>query len=291
MTPRLKGLLIIIIIYAAAFGAGMIPFILIDGMLLSTAALTVTATAVIYIFTCIFRDTSIYDPYWSAAPPVMLMAVMVKYGLFGMPAVLMFSATLLWSVRLSANWYITFKGIGREDWRYAMYRKKLSPAVYALLNLIGLQMMPTLVVFAALISGIFVLEYEGPVYRIMPGLIIMAAAVALEFISDRAIHGFLAEEETEGLTCRRSVWKWSRHPNYLGEMAFWTGMYISFAGAFPGRWYQGLGVLAVIVLFLFVSIPMMEKHNMERREDYREYMEATPMLLMHPKRSAERQQL
>ncbi|MBO7549124.1 MAG: DUF1295 domain-containing protein, partial [Clostridia bacterium] len=76
-------------------------------------------------------------------------------------------------------------------------------------------------------------------------------------------------------------------PNYLGEMSFWTGLYIYFLAATPGIWYKGLAFLSIIALFLSVSIPMMEKHNAERRIDYEEYKAKTSMLLLLPPKKDE----
>ena len=62
----------------------------------------------------------------------------------------------------------------------------------------------------------------------------MLLAILLEFLSDRAIHRFLREHRGERKTCNISVWKYSRHPNYLGEMSFWTGLYIYFFFVYLG---------------------------------------------------------
>ncbi|MBO4366566.1 MAG: DUF1295 domain-containing protein, partial [Clostridia bacterium] len=118
----------------------------------------------------------------------------------------------------------------------------------------------------------------------LAGAAVMLAAVGLEYVSDRAIHRFLAEHAGEKRTCDLSVWTYSRHPNYLGEMTFWTGLYLYFAACCPADWYRGLGFLSILALFLTVSIPMMEKHNLARREDYEDYRKKTSMLLLLPNR-------
>ena len=59
-------------------------------------------------------------------------------------------------------------------------------------------------------------------------------------------------------------------------------MYIAFVLLNPTIWYAGLGFLSIVLLFLFISIPMMEKHNLERRDDYKEYQEQTSMLFILP---------
>ena len=78
------------------------------------------------------------------------------------------------------------------------------------------------------------------------------------------------------------MWKYSRHPNYLGEMSFWTGLYIYFVCLCPQIWYKGLGFVSVIALFFAVSIPLMEKHNAARREDYADYKAKTSLILLLP---------
>ena len=61
-------------------------------------------------------------------------------------------------------------------------------------------------------------------------------------------------------------------------------MFLYFVPLYPSTAYYGLGFLTVIALFPLVSIPMMEKHNMQRRKDYAEYKSHTSKLLLLPRR-------
>ncbi|MBR6322815.1 MAG: DUF1295 domain-containing protein [Lachnospiraceae bacterium] len=285
MTERTKGLLWNLVLYAAAFVAGGILFFLIENLLLAEAAFTVTATLVIFTVTCFYPDTSLYDPYWSIAPPVMLFLAMLKYRLWNINSVLMLFVVCVWSLRLTANWYYTYLGLGHEDWRYRQYREKLGKAGFFLINLVGLQMVPTIVVYAGLIGAFFVIQ--APEFRVLTiaGYLVMLAAVGLEYLSDHAIHEFLLAHPGERKSCDVSVWRYSRHPNYLGEMSFWTGIFIVYFVLYPAEWYYGLGFLSIIALFMFVSIPMMEKHNLERRPDYAVYREKTSRIFLLPPKS------
>ena len=277
-----KGLLIDAVSYLIAFGLGMIPFVLINDVFSAAAAFTATATVVIYVFTVVYADVSIYDPYWSVAPPVIIAAVIIKYRFYNVNAFVLFGLILIWAIRLTANWLYTYKGLGHEDWRYKMYRDKYPPFLFQLISFFGLQFVPTIVVYLGLTGALFSIQQSGFSPFSAIGGAVMIFAVILELVADRAIHGFLKEHKGEGKTCRVSVWRYSRHPNYLGEMSFWSGIYIYFAALCPEIWYKGLGFLTIIVLFLFVSIPMMEKHNMSRRIDYAEYKAETSMLLLLP---------
>ena len=282
MTAKQKGLLIDIFIYAGAFLLALVPFLLIDSILLAAAAFTTVATLFIFIFSTVLKDVSVDDPYWSVAPPVMLLSVMLKYRIWTVNAFILLALFLLWSIRLTGNWYYTYPGLGREDWRYAQYRRKSSPFVFHLISFVGLHFVPTIVVYLGFISALLAIQEPTFAPLSLIGALVMVFAVFLEFTADTAIHRFLKEHQGEHRTCNISVWKYSRHPNYLGEMSFWTGLWLYFAACRPADWYKGLGFLTIIALFLTVSIPMMEKHNAERRIDYSEYKEKTSMLLLLP---------
>ena len=283
-----KGLIIDLIVYFVAFGIGIIPFIFVDNIFAATAIFTAVATLLVYGASVVFADVSIYDPYWSVAPPVMIIAVMLKYKFFNFNSFILLALICLWALRLTVNWLVTYKGIGHEDWRYAMYREKYSPVTFQLISFVGLHFVPTIVVYAGLIGGLFALQVTEFTPFSIIGIVVMIGAVTLELLSDRAIHKFLRESKGEKRTCNISVWKYSRHPNYLGEMSFWTGLYLYFVAVCPDIWYKGLGFLSIIALFLSVSIPMMEKHNRERRPDYEEYKAKTSMLLLLPPKKGKR---
>ena len=212
----------------------------------------------------------------------MLVIAMIKYNFWSTNAIILLSAFLIWSVRLTGNWAITYKGLLHEDWRYKQYRDRLSPFGFAMINFVGLQFVPTIVVFAGMTGAFHLLGTDGFSPLIFPGIAVMILGVLLEFVSDRAIHRFLRENKGKNVTCDVSIWHYSRHPNYLGEMTFWTGVFIAFACVLPNIWYFGLGFILIILLFLTVSIPMMEKHNSQRRADYAEYKERTSVLIPLP---------
>lgn len=277
-----KGLIVDAFAYLFAFGVGVVPFLFIDNVFAAVAAFTAAATGVIFVVSVVYKDVSVYDPYWSVAPPVMILASMIKYGLWNVNAVILFALVMLWATRLTVNWLMTYKGLGHEDWRYAKYRKEYSPFIFQLISLVGLQYVPTIVVYAGLTSGLFAMQQGSFAPLSVIGIVIMVGAVLLAYMADSTIHRFLREHKGEGRTCDISVWKYSRHPNYLGEMSFWTGMYLYFVALCPDIWYKGLGFLSVIALFLTASIPLMEKHNLSRRADYAAYRATTSMLLLLP---------
>lgn len=289
VSGKTTGLMINALVYTAAFALASIPFFLVRNLLLAELFFTVAATAVIYIVSLFLADTSLYDPYWSVAPPVMLLLAMVRDHLWNRNGMLLFLAVMLWALRLTWNWIRTYRGVGHEDWRYAKFRKTLKKLPFELLNFFGFMLMPTVVTYAGLVGALYVIQDNREPVVIWPGVAVMLLGVALEHMADKSLHVFLDQHAGSMRTCREGIWRYSRHPNYLGEMLFWTGIFVAYYAVYMDRWQRGLGFLLIIGVFVFASIPLMEAHNLERRKDYVEYMTETSLLLpLPPKRRQER---
>ena len=85
--------------------------------------------------------------------------------------------------------------------------------------------------------------------------------------------------KTSNSVCDIGLWKYSRHPNYFGEITFWAGIFIMALGlnASENLMY-GIGFFSMVVLFVFISIPMMEKRQM-LKEGYLAYRKEVYMLV------------
>ena len=62
------------------------------------------------------------------------------------------------------------------------------------------------------------------------------------------------------------LWKWSRHPNYFGEMLVWWGVFMVSATTLVGsQWTSILSPLFTTFILLFLSgIPLLEKKADDR---------------------------
>ncbi|HXX59397.1 MAG TPA: DUF1295 domain-containing protein, partial [Dehalococcoidales bacterium] len=110
-------------------------------------------------------------------------------------------------------------------------------------------------------------------------IVITAGAVLTETIADEQLRRFTANPANSGAIMDKGLWAYSRHPNYFGEVMFWWGLFIFGLAADSRYWWTVIGPLAITALFVFVSIPMMEKHSLARRPGYGEHRRRTPALL------------
>lgn len=235
----------------------------------------VISTTAVFVFSLIFKNSSVYDPYWSVAP-----IVMVLYGAFvnglNLYGLFLLLTVCFWGIRLTANWAYTFKNLTWQDWRYTMLKEKTGRA-YPLINYLGIHMFPTLVVYSCMLPVCFAIKYRAVLDTPADIFIILAiCAVVLQMISDLQMHRYRREKKTPFI--RVGLWKHSRHPNYLGEILLWWCLGISFVFAMPEYWYLLFGALANNIMFLAVSIPMADKRQ-GRKDGFCEYKRQTNMLI------------
>ena len=236
----------------------------------------VVATIVVWAFGLLYENVSVYDPYWSVFPPIAFLLWAFYTDVWSVPVILLLIASWYWGWRLTRNWVITFKGIGHEDWRYTKYRSQ-HPLVFHIINLFGLNMMPTLVVFAAMLPGLKLFETFAPANILTYlGCIVCIASATIQLIADKQSHDFRAAHP--GKVCNVGLWKHGRHPNYFGEIQFWWGIWIMYASLNGIDMYIG-GAIAMTALFLGISVPLMEKRQLANKPDYAEYRRQTRILI------------
>lgn len=236
----------------------------------------VVATVYIWVFGLVHSNVSVYDPYWSVAPPVIFTVWAIHESCFTLPVILLLVAVWYWGIRLTGNWVYTFKGLGHEDWRYTRYRDTKTPFVFQLINFFGLNMMPTVLVFACMLPGFGQFGAPSANWLTWLGCAVCLSSATIQLVADTQIHRF--REAHPGQFCNVGLWKNGRHPNYFGEVQMWWGVWIMYASLHGIDWLI-LAPVAMTALFLFISIPMMERRQLERKPGYAEYRKHTRILI------------
>lgn len=283
---KTMSLIIVFSIYIFACFIGFLVFNFFSGMhlILSTLLADIAATIIVWVFGIIFKNSSTYDPYWSIIPLVIIMIWIIKGTSVSVTAILFIAAIFIWGTRLTINWIIRWKGFSQQDWRYTMLKNRY-PRLWFITNLMGINMMPTLIVFAALIPVYFGIGQDRSINAfIVIGFTVCIGAVLIQAISDRQMELFRRDSSNKGHYIDRGLWRYSRHPNYLGEISFWWGLWVMQIGALPGLWVTITGPILMTLLFVFVSIPMMEKYIIETRPGYSEYQKKVSVLKLLPRK-------
>jgi steroid 5-alpha reductase family enzyme len=279
-----------IVAAAVAFAVGRVSD---RGSLLWTAgAADIAATVVVFVFSLMLDNSSVYDPYWSVAPVPILAYWLAAAGTLSARRVIVVALVAFWAVRLTMNWLRRWHGLADEDWRYADYRK--AGVFYWPISFLGFHLFPTVIVFLGCVALL-------PVFRAGSGqlgildlaaIAVTAGAILMETTADRQLRRFLLTRTDPSQILGTGVWALSRHPNYFGEVLFWWGLWLFGLAANPGWWWTVVGPVAVTGLFLGVSIPMMDRRLVGRHPAYAEVMETRSAFIpLPPSRSAERRAL
>lgn len=276
------SLLLVFIVYTIAFVVAGVIFYLFrtHGVLWATLFADIAATLVVWSIGLVFKNASLYDPYWSIVPVMVIpFWVIIKNTAAGATDILLITAIVIWGIRLTMNWVISWNGLGHQDWRYTMLKEK-NPDIWFITNLGGINMMPTLLVFMGMIPAYYIINGSQKinVFSVI-GFLICIAATAVQFISDRQMMKFRSDINNDGKCIENGLWKYTRHPNYLGEVSLWWGIWIMQIGASPSIWVTIIGPVFITLLFVFISIPMMEKHVSSKRPEYLDYKKRVPMLI------------
>jgi len=287
---RRRALGLVAIAYVLAIAAGWITILLapLDDPIARTLAADVVATLVIYGFSMVYDNSSFYDAYWSVIP----IAIAAYWISLAEPAVqalrtaAVFFVIFVWGWRLTYSWARGWSGLDHEDWRYVDFRER-SPRFYWLISLAAIHFFPTFIVFAGMLAVWPALVTSGRPVGWVDGvaLIVGVVGIALEWLADRQLHAFVTGPKKPGETLREGLWRYSRHPNYLGEIMLWWSLWLFGLAADPAwaRWAV-LAPLAMTAMFLFVSIPLIERRALERRSGYQEVIDETSMLIPLPPR-------
>lgn len=273
---RTASFLLLSAVYILSAAAGImtyraLPFAWWLNLLLADVA----ATVLTFVFSVIFRNASVYDPYWSVQPIVILVCFAIGKALT-LERILLLIAVCIWGVRLTANWAYTFHGLTHQDWRYTMLHEKTG-IFYPIINFTGIHMVPTLVVYGCTVPAVYAFLHDGN-WNIGSILFfcVSIGATVLQGTADIQMHRF--RKHRTGTFIRTGLWKYSRHPNYLGEILMWWGVALAVVSVYPGVWYLCAGAAANTVLFLAVSIPLADDRQ-AKKEGFADYKAHTRMLL------------
>jgi len=274
------SLFILTVVYVLAAVGGYFVFVGLQPSMHELWALLVAdvaATVIVWGFGLLFKNVSVYDPYWSVAPPLMYTAWAFYKDVFNLPVLLLLVAVWYWGIRLTGNWAYTFHGLAHEDWRYTRYRKTQGALLFGLTNFFGLNMMPTLLVFLAMLPGFELFEGAATAnIGLWAGFAMCIAAATIQLVADTQIHRF--RNAHPGQYCNVGLWRKGRHPNYFGEILMWWGVWVMYASQGIIDW-RIAGPIAMTALFLFVSIPMMERRQRQNKPGYEEYCKRTRVLI------------
>lgn len=261
----------------------------------------VAASAFCWIASLVTKDTSWVDRLWSIVPVVYVWIFAIAALVDGRDATrLLVMAVLVtaWGARLTFNFARKGGYTGMEDYRWAILRGRMSPAMFQVFNLffIVLYQMALLVLITlpAQIAWQHPAAFTGWDAAFA---VLFAGLLVGEFIADQQQWEFHRRKAEGGGALEpgfltTGLFAYSRHPNFFFEQAQWWVFYALGATAAVasglGFWGGALNwtvIGAALLTLLFIgSTIFTESISAAKYPAYADYQRTTSMLIPLPRR-------
>ena len=256
-----------------------------EGLLLPLI-ITFAYFTIIFVIATAITNNSIVDIGWGLGFVIGAWASLLTTQSPNLLAYLIVGFITFWGLRLSIRLFN--RNVGKpEDFRYAQWRKEWGENVIitAFFRVFMIQGLINFVVGSAAYSIIKfnAVTFDGiQAVLVVIGLGLAVVGLAFEVIGDEQLRQHI-QKKTRSLL-QTGLWSITRHPNYLGEILIWNGIYIAgfsllVTGSVPLIYYLVL-VLSPLVMsavLIKISTPLLEK-NMEKYEGWVEYTQRVPMI-------------
>jgi len=224
------------------------------------------------------KDNSIADIGWGIGFILIALFTLFYNGLFLERHLLITLLVVMWGTRLSLHIWQRNRGKG-EDPRYVRWREHWGSSflIRSFLQVFMLQgaimlliATPIILVNMSAIPGLGFLD--------LLGFTIWFVGFFFESVADYQLYIFLQDPAHRGRIMMRGLWRYSRHPNYFGEVLIWWGIYC-IALQVPYGILAIISPITITYILLFVSgIPLAEK-QMSGLAEFAAYKKRTSIFI------------
>jgi len=250
--------------------------------ILTFLIIAVSINMLMFIPAFIFKTDKLTDISYAVTFTVVSFLGLIL-GDFTVPKLALFMMILAWSIRLGAYLLIRIKKIGRDK-RFDGMRENF-------FRFFKFWFFQGISVWVILLPSMFFFNHDKNLsYYVYVGFVIWLAGLIIESFADAQKYKFINNPENEGKWIDSGLWKYSRHPNYFGEIMVWVGVYIFVLSGIDleEAFFGLLSPMYISFIILFISgIPLLEKGADKRWGDdpaYREYKRKTSPLILLPKK-------
>ena len=256
---------------------------MIQTIILECVAIVLLYMTAFFVAAQRLKNNTIVDIAWGLG-----FVVIGLYTFFRAPDVytrkiLVTTLIFVWGIRLAL--YIFFRSRGKgEDARYAAFREKWGKraAVKSFFFIFMFQGVLMLIIASSIIR--VNTSFPAPLTWLdIAGLVLFGVGFCFEVTADWQMNRFKSNPENRGKLMTSGMYKYSRHPNYFGEVTLWWGIFLL---ALPTQygWATLVSPLIITLLILFFSgIPLLEK-RFESRPGFADYKAQTPKFFPFPPR-------
>jgi steroid 5-alpha reductase family enzyme len=241
----------------------------------------ITLAAILFVYMTLWfgwsllrKRNDVADIAWGLGFVVLTWSGLLLSGNYDERQLLVTGLVTVWGLRLA--WHIMSRNTGKsEDYRYKQWREQWGK--WFILRSYGqVYLLQGILLFIIILPVLYVQEesYRAFGVRDLIGVIIWTIGFLFEAVGDFQLRRFTQETTNKGKILTTGLWRYTRHPNYFGEVTVWWGMWI-IVGSVTGAYWTLVSPLLITYLILKVSgIPMLEKRY-EGNQEFEDYKKST----------------
>jgi steroid 5-alpha reductase family enzyme len=239
-----------------------------ETVLYQVGGITLGTVLISLCFSLLTEDYSWTDRLWSTLPVAFAWIYAYKAG-FSLPVVVAALLVTIWGARLTFNFSRRGGYTGEEDYRWKILHEKIgNPVGWFFFNMFFIALYQQFL-FIAFTSPLGLLPSRNVPFTPLSfiAIFLFVSFLGIETIADQQQYTFqqakyqllprkdeLEDEYTQGFRSS-GLFRYSRHPNYFGELGVWWSIYlysVSFHG--PLLHYTIAGPILLTLLFIGSTI-------------------------------------
>lgn len=190
----------------------------------------------------------------------------------------------VWGLRLAIHIFQRNR-YKKEDYRYLAWRKEWGK-FFIIRSFVQVYLLQGLLLYIIAFAALYINSQQSTRLSSIDVIatLIWIMGFLFETVGDAQLTSFIKNANNKGKIMTEGLWKFTRHPNYFGEVTQWWGIFL-FSLSFSNWWITLISPLTITTLILFVSgIPLLEQ-KYKGRTDFEEYKRKTSIFFPLPPRT------
>jgi steroid 5-alpha reductase family enzyme len=249
---------------------------------LLTLGISLLIQALFFAFAATLKTDNVTDLSYGLTFVIIALVLLLQGDVTRRPQLVLAGMIIVWGARLAAYLFLRIMHMGR-DVRFDGVRERFWPFFRFWLGqgvAVWVIMLPVTIWFAAPGAWTPWMSIGGAVW---------AAGLVIETIADAQKFAVKSRAQGGSRWMDTGLWKYSRHPNYFGELLCWWGVFVFVAGNYAGAAWAGIiGPMVITYILLKVTgIPTLEaaaKKKWSANPAYQAHVARTSRLILWPPR-------
>lgn len=253
------------------------------------AAVTVVVVTSAWVIGLFRGEHSIMDAYYGFGFAVPALIAFFVSGALSQTAALILLMTCLYGCRLGLYLALRWRRYAKThggDPRYLQWTKDYADGYWWKSFFLVIEPQALVLILVGLPGVVGILGNRAPDGQVgvlaVLGAVVFGVGLYYEAVADTQLQAFL-ELPTRPRYLNTGVWRYSRHPNYFGNVLVWWGIWLVAIGGNPDIWWCVAGPVVNTLMMTKVLGSTYQDKVMGDRPEYQRLMTRTRAFLPFPK--------